>query len=149
MRIRLYAVGRTREGFIEEGIKKYLKLVKPYADLKIEVVKDERGRSPEETAERESERILKAVPDYILLDAKGRETDSEGFAEFLRKRDEKGVETAFVIGGAFGVSDGVRKRAREVMSLSRMTLTHEMARLVFCEQIFRGLCIINKRSYHH
>jgi 23S rRNA (pseudouridine1915-N3)-methyltransferase len=108
-------------------------------------VREERGRSAEASREAESVRLLKQADAYYLLDERGRQLTSEGFARFLKEREA--VE--FVVGGAFGVSDEVRRGAKGVIALSMMTLTHEMARLLFLEQLYRAFTIIKGKEYHH
>jgi len=108
-------------------------------------VRAEKGKSAVDAREAEAKRLLKQVTGYYLLDEKGRQYSSPGFAGFLKGRDT--VE--FVIGGAFGVTDEVRQKARGVISLSMMTLTHEMARLLFLEQLYRAFTILKGKEYHH
>lgn len=146
MRIRLIWVGRTKEQFILEGINKFLKLIKPYARIIITEVREEKGRPVPDMLEREGERILKTQVPYILLDEKGKELTSSEFARFL---DSKGPSVNFVLGGAFGVSEKVRQTAGASIALSKMTFTHEMARLFLLEQIYRAFTIMHKRGYHH
>ena len=152
MKIRLYWVGKTKESWIAEGIKKYMALIKPMAQVAMVEVKEERGSASgtDEAINKESDRVLSAIKKqsggkFILLDAGGKSLDSPGLAEFLRDMSE--VE--FVIGGPFGVSQQLRDAARERISLSPMTFTHQMARVVLLEQVFRALTIINRRSYHN
>ena len=152
MKIRLYWVGKTKEPWIAEGIKKYMALIKPMAQVEMVEVKEERGSvsGTDEAINKESDRVFSAIKKqsggkFILLDAGGKSLDSPGLAEFLRDMSE--VE--FVIGGPFGVSQQLRDAARERISLSPMTFTHQMARVVLLEQVFRALTIINRRSYHN
>jgi 23S rRNA (pseudouridine1915-N3)-methyltransferase len=144
-RIRIIWPGRTREPFLKEGIEKYLKLLQPYAKVEISEVKEGRGRG-EAAIDFESENLLKAVKsDFILLDTKGINITSEEFAKLLQST--QAIE--FALGGAFGVNDAVRKKAKMILSLSKMTFTHEMARLILIEQIYRAMTIIHGREYHH
>lgn len=93
----------------------------------------------------EARKIFRQTGDYFLLDERGREFTSVALADFL-----KGVDSAdFVLGGPFGVSSEVRDRAKGCIALSRMTLTHEMARLLFLEQLYRAFTIIKGKEYHH
>ncbi len=152
MKIRLYWVGKTKEPWIAEGIKKYMALIKPMAQVEMVEVKEERGSvsGTDEAINKESDRVFSAIKKqsggkFILLDAGGKSLDSPGLAEFLRDMSE--VE--FVIGGPFGVSQQLRDAASERISLSPMTFTHQMVRVVLLEQVFRALTIINRRSYHN
>ncbi|MEM2934527.1 MAG: 23S rRNA (pseudouridine(1915)-N(3))-methyltransferase RlmH [Methanocellales archaeon] len=144
-RIRLLWPGRTREPFLREGIERYLKLLHPYAKVEILEVKEGRGRGMA-AVDFESENLLRAVKgDFILLDSKGINIASEEFAKLLQSTPT--IE--FVVGGAFGVNEAVRKRAKMILSLSKMTFTHEMTRLILLEQIYRAMTIIHRRGYHH
>ncbi|MBI5102387.1 MAG: 23S rRNA (pseudouridine(1915)-N(3))-methyltransferase RlmH [Nitrospirae bacterium] len=146
MKINLIWVGRTKERFINDGIDKYLKLIKPYADVSITEIKEEKGRDIDAMVEREGSRIVKLKVPYVLMDEKGKRFSSVEFADFTRGQTG-GLN--LVLGGAYGVSETVKKGARETVSLSRMTFTHEMSRLFLLEQLFRAFSIINKRGYHH
>ena len=155
MRVRVLWVGSTKERFIEEGIGKYLKLLKPYADMRIEEIKEEKKKPVEAALKAEGERILKraepfdgACKPFVLLEEKGKAMTSEGFAGFIKTKETVG-RMDFVLGGAFGVSKEVRERASARISLSSMTLTHEMARLVFLEQLYRAFTINAGKGYHH
>ncbi len=145
MKIRLIWPGKTKEQFILEGINKYLKLSRPYADISILEIKEEKGRDVMKTVEKEGERILKLQEPYTLLDEKGETLTSVEFAEYIGNKPS----VNFVLGGAYGVSEEVKKKAQKTLSLSKMTFTHEMSRLVFLEQLFRSFTIMHKRGYHH
>ncbi|MGC2064256.1 MAG: 23S rRNA (pseudouridine(1915)-N(3))-methyltransferase RlmH [Thermodesulfovibrionales bacterium] len=146
MKINLIWVGKTKEQFIRDGIEKYLKLLGHYADIAIVEVKEEKGSNSSMTAEREGERIMKLGMPYALLDEQGMDLTSVEFAGYI---DRHAPRINFVMGGAFGVSERVRAGARETVSLSRMTFTHEMARIFLLEQLYRAFSIINRKGYHH
>ena len=95
--------------------------------------------------EKEGERILKLQEPYTLLDEKGESLTSVEFAEYIGHKSS----VNFVLGGAYGVSEEVKKTAQKTLSLSKMTFTHEMSRLFFLEQLFRSFTIMHKRGYHH
>lgn len=144
-KIRLLWVGRTKDRCLAEGIEYYRKLLSGHARVSILEIKEERGKNADAAREIEGRRILSATEAFYLLDEQGREFSSTGFAEYVGR-----IESAdFVIGGAFGVSDVVRKQAREKIALSRMTFTHEMARMFFMEQLFRAMTIVKGKGYHH
>jgi 23S rRNA (pseudouridine1915-N3)-methyltransferase len=145
MRIRILWVGRTKEAYAVEGVEKYLRLLRPLVGLDVVEIKEQRGRPLREALEREGERILGQSAKFTLLDESGRLLSSREFASTLK--DKAGAD--FVLGGPYGVSDEVRAAALDSISLSRMTLTHEMARLLFLEQIYRALMINSGRDYHH
>ena len=146
MKIRLIWVGKTRERFIDEGIRKYAGLLRPFADLLITEIREEKGKEQERIREREGERILSLKARYILLDEKGREMTSRAFADYINRRTPA---MSFVLGGAYGASEAVKEAADETIALSQMTLTHEMSRLLLLEQLYRSFSIINRRGYHH
>lgn len=156
MKITVLCVGRTREGFIQQGIGKYLRYLKPYAGVEIRELREERIRDLRDAPrvrEREAERIVKALPAGALtvaLDERGREFTSHEFASFLNSALERGVrETVFVIGGAMGLDESVTGGAQAVLALSRWTVTHEMARLLLLEQLYRAFTIITGKTYHY
>ncbi len=138
-------IGKTKERFVEEGIRKYRELISPYAELTIKTIKEEKGGSITEHLRREAKKILSEVERYILLDEKGRLMSSQEFADLLSKRRD----AVFVIGGPFGVDKKVKENAEMLLSLSPMTLPHELVRVILLEQIYRAMTIIRGRGYHH
>ncbi len=146
MKIHLIWVGRTKERFILEGLHKYMKLLKPYAEVGITEIREEKGSDIPRMLAREGERIERLQVPYILMDETGKNLGSVEFAGFLARRASP---VGFVLGGAYGVSERVKEMAVETIALSRMTLTHEMARLLLAEQLFRACTILHKRGYHH
>jgi 23S rRNA (pseudouridine1915-N3)-methyltransferase len=115
------------------------------ADVSIVEIKTHRGKSMEDSLLEEGKKILKQTRSYVLLDRTGKEFTSPGLAFFLQERGN----SDFVIGGPYGVSDEIRDKADVVMSLSRMTFTHDMVRVFFLEQLFRAMTIIQGKEYHH
>lgn len=158
MRIRLIAVGKIKDQYLSIGINEYIKKISRYADVDILEVKDqpihnEKSREEIENAKRkEGEAILKLVKDgdYIInLDLNKKEMKSEEFAEFLDAKSQySGSYLTFIIGGSYGLSDEVKKRANEAISLSKMTFLHGMTRLIILEQIYRAYKILNNEVYH-
>jgi 23S rRNA (pseudouridine1915-N3)-methyltransferase len=146
MKIKLMWPGKTKEKFILEGSKKYLNLLRPYADIRVIELKEEKGRDVPTILRKEGERILKHQTQYALFDEQGENLTTNEFAGYLAGCESS---AAFVFGGAFGVSEEVKQTARKTIALSRMTFTHEMARLFFLEQLYRAFTIIHKRGYHH
>jgi 23S rRNA (pseudouridine1915-N3)-methyltransferase len=145
MKVRILWVGRTKQRYLADGIREYLGKIRPFAEVEVVEIKEQKGGPPGAALRKEGERILKRTGHYVLLDEKGKGLDSPGLASYLGPRSR--VE--FVLGGAYGVSDEVRDAASDVLSLSPMTLTHEMARLLLLEQIYRALMINAGRGYHH
>lgn len=140
-------MGKTRQPYAASGVEFFLERIKPFAQVEVVEVKDARGSSPQEAVLLESERILRQAQtgSYTLLDERGRKMDSIGFAQTLRDK----ARMDFVLGGAYGVSDEVRKSAADSIALSPMTFSHELARVVFLEQLYRAFSIITGRGYHH
>lgn len=146
MKIKVIWPGKTKEQFINEGLNKYLKLLRPYAEISLIELKEEKGSDIPKMLKKEGERILKLQVPYTLLDEKGDAMTSVGFSEYIA---DQVPAVNFVLGGAYGVSEEVKKTAQKKLSLSRMTFTHEMSRLFFLEQLYRAFTILHKRGYHH
>ncbi|RMG73241.1 MAG: 23S rRNA (pseudouridine(1915)-N(3))-methyltransferase RlmH [Nitrospirae bacterium] len=144
-RIRIVWTGKTKEGFLAEGIEKYLRVLRRFVKIEVTELKEERINEPERAKKREGEKILRNTKDFILLTERGRLMTSEEFSEYLFSYDEP----VFVIGGPYGVSAEVESSARDRVSLSPMTLTHEMTRLVLLEQLYRAITIKKGMRYHH
>ena len=156
MKLRILCMGKTHEQFIRDGIEKYLRYLKPYADVEFQELREEKIQDLKEAPrvrQKEAIKIEKALPAGVFtvaLDERGREFTSLEFAEFLNTAMESGTrEIAFVIGGAMGLDETVTGKARTVIALSRWTFTHEMARLVLLEQLYRSYTIIKGRPYHY
>lgn len=156
MRVKIICVGKTRERFIQDGIAKYVRYLRPYVNLEVKELKEEKIQDLKDAPlirKKEAERIIKSVSGgamLVALDERGQEFTSHGFAEFLDSTIESGIkEIAFVIGGAMGLDESVTKGAKKTMALSRWTLTHEMARLVLLEQLYRAFTIIKGKTYHY
>jgi 23S rRNA (pseudouridine1915-N3)-methyltransferase len=156
MKLTILCVGKTREEFVRAGIEKYLRYLRPYATVEIKEVREERIDDLHEAPrvrKREAERIVRALQagaQLIALDERGEEFTSHEFAAFINKAIESGVkELAFVVGGAMGLDETVTERAQTTLAISRWTVTHEMARLVLLEQLYRAFTIIKGKTYHY
>jgi len=156
MKLVVICLGKTRERFIQEGMTKYLRYLKPYVDIEVKELREEKIHDLKDAPvirKREAEKISKAMPSgafLAALDERGREFTSHEFAHFLNDRIESGMrETAFVFGGAMGLDESITERADKVIAMSRWTFTHEMARLVLLEQIYRAFTIIKGKTYHY
>ena len=156
MKLSIICMGRTRERFIQDGIEKYLRYLKPYAPAELKVLRQEKVedlRDAPRIRKLEAAKITKALSPgayVVALDERGREFTSHEFAAFMDKALEKGTrEISFVLGGAMGLDESVTGRADTVLALSRWTLTHEMARLVLLEQLYRAFTIIKGKTYHY
>ena len=156
MKLSIICMGRTRERFVQEGIDKYLRYLKPYAPAELRVLKEEKVddlKDAPRVRRLEAAKIAKALPasaHVVALDERGREFTSHEFAAFMDKALENGTrEMSFVLGGAMGLDESVTGNANTVLALSRWTLTHEMARLVLLEQLYRAFTIIKGKTYHY
>jgi len=153
-KIKLIVVGATRSSFLREGELYYLEKLRRYAPTDWVEVKSQRvtkGRSREDIVRAEGLAIAKRwLPDdhIIALDSRGREYDSEGFAALVERLYQTAKRICFVTGGPLGLSADVLKRAADKVSLSRLTLTHELTRLVLLEQLYRTHTIIKGEKYH-
>ena len=151
MKFRLVAVGKPPAGPLREAIADYEKRVSHYWPLDVVEVRAEpaRSRSAAEVRRLEGERLLdKVTGTLVALDERGKTFSSEKFALWMVERRERAEDTTFVIGGAFGLDEVVRKRAALLLSLSPWTLQHEMARLLLAEQLFRAGTIHRGEPYH-
>jgi len=147
-------VGKTKEGFIKDGLDKYFGYVKRYVPAEVREVKGVKGASgsPEGVMEKEADLVLGKVDPadtLVLLDEQGSLTDTTGFAKKVGRLAESGRRTVFVAGGPYGNSERLKKRADISVSLSRLTFTHEMARLVLMEQVYRAFTILKGKTYHY
>ena len=151
MRINIVAVGRLRAGPEKALLEQYLKRL-PWPVTVREVAAEPAGRSAEERRRRENERLLEAIPDkagIIALDERGRGLSSQAFAELLADwRDRGTAEIAFVIGGASGLDERLRRRAELVLSLGPMTWPHLVVRALLAEQLYRAHSILMGHPYH-
>ena len=152
----LIVVGKTTDKRFEAIIQEYLERIRHYIPFAVEVIpelKNTKGLSQNEQKEREGELIQKCLQagDYVvLLDEHGSERTSMDFAAWMQKKMAAGPKRlVFIIGGPYGFSPAVYARANEQLSLSRLTFSHQMIRLVFTEQIYRACTIIKGEPYHH
>lgn len=143
--IKIFYPGKTKTKFIKEGCDHYIKLLKAYTKLELLEVKQGHG-DRQKVIEEESKAILNAVKgNFILLHKDGKMFDSIEFAEFLQTHSTH----QFVIGGVYGVNESVLEASSFKISLSRLTFTHELTRLILLEQIYRAMTIIHGKSYHY
>src|ERR1017187_8346837 len=156
MKIKLVVVAPTDSGYLKEGMSIYLCRLKHYVNIEfveLPALKQAGKMSREEMKSREGEFLLKQLDSsciLVLLDELGKEYTSVGFSEFLQQQMNSGVKTlVFVIGGAFGFSDEVYKKAKLKIAFSQMTFSHQMVRLFFAEQLYRAFTILKGEGYHH
>ena len=158
MQIRIIAVGKIKERFLQDGIAEYGKRLRPYARLMIVEISEERrpaaasGSVEALAREKEGARILAAIPDgslAIALDVGGQPWSSTALAEAISRWEMEGRgQIAFVIGGDLGLAPAILERCDIRLSLSKMTFTHPFARLLLVEQIYRAFRIIRGEPYH-
>lgn len=158
MEINIISVGKLKERYLQEGIDEFIKRLRPYSRIRIIELTDERiaaNPSPKEQEaikNKEGERILNSLEErsyVIALDVKGKPMSSEGLARSIQNLQVQGYSSiSFIIGGALGLSKEVLKRADYRLSLSHMTFTHQMVRLILIEQIYRAFKIIRGEPYH-
>lgn len=146
MKITLIVVGKLKEKFLVEGVAEYLKRLKKFATIELREIPECR------TVEEEGLKILSLVPQnswLCVLDVSGEALSSEEFAKKIAALNLNGIsDLTFAIGGAFGLGEELRRAAEFRLSLSKMTLTHQMARLVLVEQIYRAFKINRNEPYH-
>ena len=155
MKITLLLVGKTADKIYTHGIDDYTKRINHYIPFNIKVIpeiKNSKNLTEKQQKEKEGELILKNIEDKsltVLLDEHGREMRSVEFALWLENKQLTARHLTFVIGGPYGFSDAVYARADGKLSLSRMTFSHQMVRLIFTEQIYRACTIMKNEPYHH
>lgn len=156
MKITLLTVGKTDKEWVREGLDIYVSRLKhyiPFSVVEIPELKNVSALTRDQIKTREGELILKNIrptDDVILLDERGKQYSSMEFAKVLQdKISYIGKDIVFVIGGAYGFSEDVYRRADSKMSLSRMTFSHQMVRAIFAEQIYRAFTIMKGEPYHH
>lgn len=155
MKTELIQVGKTVNKHFIAGINDYCDRIGHYMPFQITTIpelKKTKSLSEEQQKEREGElilRLLQPSDTVVLLDEHGKEFRSIEFAAWIERQQQSARRLVFVIGGPYGFCDAVYARANDKISLSRMTFSHQMVRLIFCEQIYRACTIIKGEPYHH
>lgn len=156
MRITVLNIGKTQEPFLKEGLSYYENRIRHYVPFEMVFLNPPRlgPRTPESVQkDAEGKTILAALSsvDYpVLLDEKGKSLSSGGFAAYLQQAMNRGTRClGFVTGGPYGFSEEVYRAVPERISLSGMTFSHQLVRLLFLEQLYRGFTIIRGEPYHH
>ena len=156
MKIKLLVIGKTDSDYLRNGIEEYIKRLKHYLPFEMIVVpdlKNTKSLSEDLQKQKEGELILNYVDagDFVvLLDENGKEYSSVNFSEFIEKQMISGLKNLiFVVGGPYGFSDEVYQKSNSKISLSKMTFSHQMVRLIFVEQLYRAMTIIRGEPYHH
>jgi len=156
MTIKLLAIGKTDQKHLQDLIDDYKKRLGFYITFKLDIIPDiKKVKNLNEAQQKlkEGELILKALSAtdvLILLDENGKQFNSVEFSSYLQKHMNSGIkQLVFVIGGPYGFSKDMYSRARGKVSLSKMTFSHQMVRLFFVEQLYRGFTILKNEPYHH
>lgn len=156
MTIKLLAIGKTDNKLLQQLIEDYQKRLGHYIKFQFEIIPDlkkVKNLSEEQQKQKEGELILSKLTNsdaLVLLDENGKQLDSIMFSKYLQKHMNSGLkQLVFVIGGPYGFSQDVYKKARGKISLSKMTFSHQMVRLFFIEQLYRGFTILKNEPYHH
>jgi len=156
MNIKLLAIGKTDQNHLQTLIDDYAKRLSHYIKFDLEVIpdiKNVKNLSEQQQKEKEGELILTKIgssDQMVLLDENGKSFSSVEFSAELQKKMNSGIKTlVFVIGGPYGFSEAVYQQAQGKISLSKMTFSHQMVRLFFVEQLYRGFTILRNEPYHH
>ena len=156
MKISLIFTGKTKLDWVSSGIREYSEKLKHYISLQIRELHTGKitGKNIEKvTKQKEGELILNSIKNedfLILLDERGKIYSSTEFADFLEKEAVQGIKSiVFVVGGAYGFDQSVYNRSNLLISISKMTFSHQIIRIIFMEQLYRAFTIIRGESYHH
>ena len=156
MKIKLINVGKTTVSYLKEGEQEYEKRLKHYVKFErvdLKEIKSGKQESVKEIKKKEAIQVMSQIKDsdvLVLLDDKGGQYTSSEFARWIGKKQLSGKKSwVFLIGGAYGFDDKIHKRSNEKLSLSKMTFSHQMIRLLFLEQLYRAYTILNGEKYHH
>ncbi|MEA4937406.1 MAG: 23S rRNA (pseudouridine(1915)-N(3))-methyltransferase RlmH [Paludibacter sp.] len=156
MKVLLLMIGKTNQESLQQLILDYTNRIQYYLNFETVVIpelKNTRNLSTAEQKEKEADMILKQIDNQdniILLDEKGKQYSSLAFADFMEKKMNSSIKRmVFVVGGPFGFSKKIYDRANGMISMSPMTFSHQMIRLIFTEQLYRAMTIIRGENYHH
>lgn len=154
MKIEIWWIGKTFQDFTQKGYTEFLKRIEKFTNIEIVEIQEIKSQTQaKQLKSLEAEKILnKLEPDdfLILLDEKGKHFTSVEFASFLQKKDNQATKKLiFLIGGAYGFDDKIYERANDKLSLSSMTFSHQLIRLIFMEQLYRAYTIIHNFPYHN
>lgn len=156
MKITLIVIGKTDRSYLKDGCEIYMSRLGHYVTFRYVEIPDIKGASSlsrEQIKEKEADLILKMIrpsDELVLLDERGRERSSEEWAHHLEERFSRDPrDMVFVIGGPYGFSKRIYDAAGSMISLSRMTFSHQMVRLIFLEQLYRAFTIMRGEPYHH
>lgn len=156
MKISLWFIGKNKHDFISEGIKLLEKRIKHYCRFEVRIFKSVKNgeKLPSKELLKKEAKIylneLKQEDLLILLDENGKEFNSRGFANFIEKQQlQSNKHIVFAVGGAYGFSEELKQKASSKISLSKMTFSHQLIRLIFLEQLYRSFTILKGEKYHN
>jgi 23S rRNA (pseudouridine1915-N3)-methyltransferase len=156
MKFQFWAIGKNHEPYVKEGVELFTKRISNYYPVEWSIIpmpKNAASLSETDLKKKEGEIItgLLQKDDYmVLLDETGKMPGSEGLADFIQQRANESIkQVVFLIGGAYGVSDAVKKRANYTWSLSKLVFPHQLVRLILAEQVYRACSINRNEKYHH
>lgn len=156
MTIKVVAIGKTDNAELNVLINKYISRLNHYTKFELDIIpdiKNVKNLSENQQKQKEGELIIKHLKPtdvLVLLDEKGKDFTSIKFSEYLQKHMNSGIKRlVFVIGGPYGFSEEVYQKANGKIALSKMTFSHQMIRLFFIEQLYRGFTILKNEPYHH
>ena len=156
MKLQLFTIGKAHEPYVKEGVELFTKRIANYYPVEWNIIampKNAAALSENDLKKKEGEIVLHVLQkdDYlVLLDERGKQFNSEGLAGFIQSRANESVKNIiFLIGGAYGVSDEVMKRANFKWSLSQLVFPHQLVRLILAEQLYRACSINRNEKYHH
>lgn len=151
MKINIIAIGKIKEKYFSDAVNEYIKRCSRFGDVRVLELPDApQGKSQEEQKRIESTQLLDRAKGFIVaMDGRGEQCSSEDIAAFIRSKAVEGAkEISFLIGGSYGHTDELRAHADKVLSFGRITLPHQLFRVILCEQIYRALTIINGTPYN-
>lgn len=151
MKIEIIYPGRVKNAFARAGFEEYIKRSRRFVKIDPVSVPASKSADPSKCVEDESQKLIKYLSEreYVLLDVEGNEMSTVEFTDFVRGYIDVGRDLFFVVGGVFGVSEEVRKKAKLRLSLSKMTFTHSISLMLLSEQFYRATKILSGHPYDH
>ena len=153
MKISIWSVGKNHEAYIKDGVAEFTKRISHYYPIDWLIIAPSKATQPAAIKKEEAQNIMKPMAStdvLILLDETGKMLNSPGLAQLIQqKANQSAQRIIFLIGGAYGVSDDIKKRANHTWSLSQLVFPHMLVRLILSEQIYRACSILANEKYHH
>lgn len=153
MKISIWSVGKNHEAYIKEGVAEFTKRISHYYPIDWLIIAPSKATQPVAIKKEEAQNILKTMAStdvLILLDETGKMLNSPSLAQLIQQKANQSTQKIiFLIGGAYGVSDDIKKRANHTWSLSQLVFPHMLVRLILSEQIYRACSILANEKYHH